>query len=138
MYLIAKRLETTKTQQEVLEIIKSFAYFLPKAQFNNVNFVIYCAKRHKGGILSLIPIKGTVVQREERTEICLSLCAGLGFYLGVFLVVLGALVLLWCLFSHSTRWIPGVGAIILGIIVGGQFLGEGNELLDKIEQKLLN
>lgn len=52
--------------------------------------------------------------------------------------MLGILILLGCLISHSPRWIPGVGAIIIGIAVGGQFLREGNALLNRMEHKLLN
>lgn len=138
MRIVTKRIETAKTLLEVSEIIKSFAYVVPKGRFEDNNFVIYCARRYKGGILSLIPIRATIIQQEKKTEICLFLPAGFGFYLGGILIMLGILILLGCLISHSPRWIPGVGAIIIGITVGGQFLREGNALLNRMEHKLLN
>ena len=137
MTLLSRHVVVMKAYEEVYQIIQSSAYCLPKGIFSKESFSIYCAKRFNGGIVSLIPVKGTITQHSQSVEVMLSIPCYLHFYLGCFLSVFGIFGLLCCFTGYSSRWLPCVGSILFGILVIGQSLWEGRTLLDRLENKLL-
>jgi len=137
MILLSKNVVVRKTREEVRRIVQSSAYYLPKGRFSEESFSMHCARRFNGGIISLIPVTGTITQHNQSVYVTLSINGGFGFYLGCCLFVLGVLGMLWCVITHSSRWIPSVGMILLGLLVSGQFIWEGKALLDRLENKLL-
>lgn len=137
MVLFSRHVVVPKTYEAVYRIIQSSAYCLPKGIFSEESFSMHCARRFKGGIISLIPVTGTITRYNQSVYVTLSIHGGFGFYLGGCLFVLGVLGMLWCVITHASRWIPSVGIILLGILVSGQFVWVGKALLDRLENKLL-
>ncbi len=123
--------------EEVSRILRSSAYYYPEAVFLSDQFSIYCAKRYRGGRISLSRVKGTLTYAEGQTAVTLEVHAGFPFYFGVLLLLLGAVGLLGCLFLQSLRWIPFVGMMLLGLLSSGIYWGESAALLDRLEWKLL-
>jgi len=136
MKLLSRQIFITKTYDEVYQILSSSAYYFPHAKFFKESFSMHCAQRYKGGILSLIPIKGEIIQHDHLTEVRISTCADFGFYLGCLLILFGTFGLCWCISLRSGRWIPCVGTVLIGLLVSGQSIWEGTSLLDRLEHKL--
>lgn len=136
MTLLSSRIVTSKSYEEAYQIIKSFAYHLPKGQFLKETFSLCSAKRFNRGIISLIPIKGEIIQNASTVEITVSICADLGFWLGGLLSLTGLIISLLCIIFHSARWIPGVGSILLGMLIIGQSFWEGKALIDRLDHML--
>ncbi|MBQ3505017.1 MAG: hypothetical protein IJA75_10010 [Oscillospiraceae bacterium] len=136
MRIMTRQVIVPKSISESIQILKSCAYYFPKAVFEEPAFSIHCAKRHNGGYLSLTHIAGNVSGGEDSTVILLEVHANLYFFLGVGIAFGGILGLIYCLMLHINRWIPCFGMILLGLLVGGQSLWTGAELLDSIEHKL--
>lgn len=136
MKILTRQVIVSKTIQEANQILRSCAYYFPKAIFKESAFSMHCAKRHNGGYLSLTHIRGTVIECEDRTIVTLEIHANLYFFLGCLIILLGIITLIYCFVSSTNRWIPCLGMILLGLFVCGQRLWEGSELLDLIEHKL--
>ena len=137
MKLLSKRVIVPKSYDTVCHILKSSAYHFPKVNFNDEDFLMYYTKHFKGSIISRIPVRGSIAHHNGSVEITLSIDSGFGIYLSCFLCLIGIIGLFWCIISNSNRWIPCVGSILLGVLVGGQFLWEGKDCLEIIERKLL-
>ena len=137
MKLLSRRMIIPKAYEGVYQILKSSAYHFPPAKFSEKTFSIHCAKRYKGGVISLIPVKGAIMQNSHLTEVLISIHADFGFYLGCLLILLGFLGIFLCIVIPSDRWIPCVGLVLMGLLVCGQSIWEGKALLDSFEHKLL-
>ena len=137
MIILKRQVIATKSVDDVGRVLMSCAYHFPKAIFKASSFSMHCAKRHNGGYLSLIKITGNVLTNEETTKVILEVHANLYFFIGCLIAVLGISGLLYCFFSSTDRWIPFLGMCFLGLLVGGQSLWEGSEILDHIEHKLM-
>lgn len=122
--------------EETLQTIHSCAYFYPKAKFAKNTFSIYCARRHNGGYLYLTNIRGNILESNDRTTINLEVHANLYFFIGCTFTFIGILCLFLHLISYIDRWIPFLGMILLGLLISGQALWTGFELLDLIEHKV--
>lgn len=138
MRILSKKIIVYKSHDTVYQIIKSSAYKIPVGNCDKKDFLIYCAKRFKGGIVSLIPIKVTIAQQKDYVGVNLSIHSHFGFYVGCFLCLIGIIGLCWCVISTSSRWIPCVGSILLGMLIGGQSIWEGIDCLDMLKRKLEN
>lgn len=138
MKLFSKSLAINKKYDDVVKVIKSSAYCGSHTIFTGSHFAIHCARHYKGGIISSIPIKGTITQDVDTVSIILSLHSGFGFYLGSLLLLLGAVGLVYCSIFQESKWIPGLGSVLLGLLICGQYLWEGSAVLDKIEHQLLS
>lgn len=138
MKILSKKIMVYKSHDTVYQIIKSSAYKIPVGNGDKKALLIYCAKRFKGGIVSLIPVKISMEQQKDHIEVILSLHSHFGFYAGCFLCLMGIIGLCWCVISTSSRWIPCVGSILLGMLVGGQSIWEGIGCLDMLKRKLEN
>lgn len=137
MTILTRQVIIPKPIEEAILILKSCAYHFPKATFQEHAFSMHCAKRRNGGYLSLTRITGTVSEHEGSTMITLEVRANLYYLLGFMIILLGVAGLIYCLVSHTDRWIPCLGTILLGLLVGGYSFGTGSELLDLIEHKLI-
>lgn len=136
MKLFSKKVNTAKSCDDICQIIKSSAYYFPKGNVSRESFSICCAKRFKGGIISLFPVRGTIIQNQHEIEVTLSLHAGFSFFLGFFLSLIGVTGLFVYFIEISPRWIPSIGLILLGTVICAQFIWEGKALLDILEYKL--
>lgn len=137
MRLVVKRVFLSAPRADILKTIKSFAYAFPKPQFTEESFSIRCSISRKMGCLFLLPIKGTIKEDAGLLEVSLELHAGIYFYLGCIVSLLGALLLLWHFFFIPTRWVPPAGLILLGIIECVRYLYEGNLYLNRIKESLV-
>lgn len=137
MIILKRRLKAPISGEEAIRILRSCAYPFPKATFEKTAFSIYCSKRHNGGYLSLANIRGVIAEDEGSTVIELAVHADLYCFLGIIIAFLGIVGLIYCLATYTDRWIPCVGMILLGFLVGSQALWTGSELLDIIEHKLM-
>ena len=138
MRLFTRSIPIFKTADEVYRTIKSCQYHATKGRWEKDCFTIYCAKRFKGSVISLIPVKGTISTKNSNIVVVLSIYANLGFYIGCLLFVTGAIGLLSHVIAGSPRWIPGLGSIVIGMLISGQVLWEAKNTLDMIERKLQN
>ena len=136
MKLFSKCILVKKPYEEVLRIIKSSAYPVPKGKFSEEEFSIFCSKRFNGGLISLYPLKGTIQESDNFVEVNVWVCADFGLFLGCFLCILGFAWLLWCLNTSSSRWIVGVGIVLFGAFVGALSICEGKALLDRLDHRL--
>ena len=137
MKLLSRNICVQKTYDDAYQVITSCNYRLSKGHFERNSFAIDCPKRFNGGIISLIPVKGTISQHDHFLEVVLSIHANWSFYLGCILCVLGAIGALFSILSDFSRWIPAVGSMMIGMLICGQVLWEGKNTLDMIERKLL-
>ena len=137
MKILERQMRVSKTREETIRILKSCAYYFPKAIFEKSAFTIYCAKRHNGGYLSLTNIRGVVTEDEDSTVIELAVYADLYYFLGFIIAFLGIMGMFYCLVSCTNRWIPCIGMTLLGFLVSLRSLWIGSELLDIIEHKLI-
>ena len=137
MKLLSRNICVQKTYDDAYQVITSCNYRLSKGNFEANRFVINCPKRSNSGILSLIPITGTISQHDHFLEVVLSIYANWSFYLGCLLCIIGAIGALFSILSDFSRWIPSVGSMMIGMLICGQVLWEGKNTLDMIERKLL-
>lgn len=137
MKILARHLMVSKSVDEVTGILKSSAYYLPKAIFENTEFSMYRAKRRNGGYLSLTRISGSMLENEDGTMVSLEIHANLNFYIGCIIIILGIMGVIYCIVSNVNRWIPYLGMIILGVLISGQTLWESVEMLDLLQHKLM-
>ena len=137
MKLLSRNICVQKTYDDAYQVITSCNYRLSKGHFERNSFAIDCPKRFNGGIISLIPVKGTISQHDHFLEVVLSIHANWSFYLGCMLCIIGAIGLFLHIFSGSYSWIPAVGSMMIGMLICGQVLWEGKNTLDMIERKLL-
>lgn len=137
MKILSRRVVVTKSYEEVSHILKSSAYFFPEIMISGTIFSMYCAKRYNGGHLSLTPVKGTIVRHNNQSKVIIEVHADFSFFLGILITVIGIVGLVWLLISQSSRLIPQIGLILIGILVCGHSWCEGVELLDRLEHKLL-
>jgi len=138
MVILSRKIGVYKSREQVCSILQSCAYSFPKAIFCENSFSMYCSKRT--GILSkpitLISVRGKIVQQENPVEVSLSIVAGWEFYLGCIIVLTGVVGLTECLILRSLRWIPEIGLIQLGLIIIGKVIWEGKSVLDRIISSL--
>lgn len=137
MKILARHLIVSKSVGEISEILRSSAYYLPKAIFEKNAFSMYRAKRRNGGYLSLTKISGSMLEQEDGTMVSLEIHANLNFYIGCIIIILGIMGLIYCAVSIASRWIPYLGMIILGVLISGQSLWESVEMLDLLQHKLM-
>lgn len=137
MKILRRQVIVPKSIEEVTQILKSSAYYFPKAIFKESVFSMHCAKRHNGGYLSLTHIRGNILEDEDSTMVILEVHANPYFFLGCAIIFLGIIGVFYCLVSYTNRWIPCLGMILLGLLVSGQPVWEGLELLDLLEHKLM-
>lgn len=137
MKILSRKVTIPKPLEEVSQILQSSAYHYPEAVFLGDQFSIYCAKRDRGGYISRFHVKGTLTYSVGQTAVTLEVHAGFPFYFGVLLLLLGAAGLLGCLLLQSSRWIPWLGMMLLGLLSSGIYWGESAALLDRLEWKLL-
>lgn len=138
MKLMSRVVIVPKSYETVYQIIQSSAYHIPKGIFREDSFSMHCAKRFNGGMISLFPVKGTIIKRNHSVEVTLSVCADFSFYLGVFLVLLGIAHSIGCIATLSPRWIVSIGMVVFGLAATAYSLLEEKELLDRLEHKLLS
>ena len=121
---------------DAAKVLKSSAYYFPKAIFDQGQFSMRCAKRYMGKDLLLIPVKGTITEAENKTIVVLEIHASWIFYVDTLLTLLGLLVLVRNLIYYSQLLVPGVGMTLLGMAMMGRSFGIGAEILDRLEHKL--
>lgn len=136
MRILSRRVLVQKSLDEVQRILRSSAYRFSKPVFSGHSFSMYCAKRYNGGIISLIPIKGTVVHGAQMLEVKLTVCAGLSFWIGGITTVLAIVGMFWCILLGSSRWVAYMGMLLFGFFILGQNFWEGSAILDRVEHKL--
>ena len=136
MKLYSRNILISKPYGDVCNIIQSSKYRLSKGRFTAETFSIYCAKRFNGGILSLFPIKGTLTPHDGLIAVTLELHANFIFFIGCAISFLGILHLIQCLIWHFARWIPGVGMVVLGLLLVTRYLFEGIEFVHRLQHKL--
>jgi len=138
MQLLSRNVCVHKTYEETYQVIKSSNYRFSKGHFGKNSFTIHYPKRFNGGTISLLPITGTIVQCDNSVEVVLSIHANISFYVGCILCIIGAIDSIVHIASGSPRWFPGVGSVLIGMLISGQVLWEGKNTLDMIERKLLD
>lgn len=138
MQLLSRNVCVHKTYDETYQVIKSSNYRFSKGHFGKNSFTIHYPKRFNGGTISLLPITGTIVQCDNSVEVVLSIHANMSFYVGWILCIIGAIDSIVHIASGSPRWFPGVGSVLIGMLISGQVLWEGKNTLDMIERKLLD
>lgn len=136
MKVITRQGSVSKSVEEATRILKSSAYYLPKAIFEKSAFSMHCARRRNGGYLSPTHIRGHIFAGEESTEVILEIHANLSFYLGCAIILLGLIWLLYGFLWNRNIWIPCLGTASLGLLISAQFLWEASEMLDLLEHKL--
>ena len=136
MRLVVKRVFLSAPRADILKTIKSFAYAFPEPKFTEESFSMRCSISRKMGCLFLLPIKGTIKENAGLFEVSLELHAGIYFYIGCIVSLLGAVLLLWHFFFMPTRWVPSMCLSLLGIIECARYLYEGNLYLNRIKESL--
>lgn len=136
MIILKRQVVTEKTAEEVMRILKSSAYYFPEGVFEKSSFSMHCSKHRNGSLIPLIPVSGTVLECEGVTEVLINIHANLNIFLGAVAVSASIIGGICCLLSHTNRWFPCLGAVLLGLLFIGQALWEGSELLDLLEHKV--
>lgn len=136
MKIRTRKVATSKSIEEAMRMIKSAAYYLPEGKFDQTSFSFYCARRHRGGSVMLIPVRGSISVEDSQVNIVLEIHADFRFYVGCIISLLGILGTLCLLIMQSPRWSMGCMAILFGGIVSGSSLLAASEILDRIEFKL--
>lgn len=136
MKVLTRDVIILKSIEETTQILKSCAYHFPKATFTESTFSMHCPKRRNGGVLSLIHIKGSFFKDKENTKVILKIHANLYFAIGCLMIFGGLIGLIYSLLLDVISWPFYLGAILLGLLASGQFIGESSELLDLLEHKL--
>lgn len=136
MKILKRKVAVLKPKHEILAILKSCAYYIPKAVFNESTFSMHFPKRHDGKGPYLMQVKGEIQENANGAVVRLEIHANLQFFLGCLLAGFGACWLLYCLWTCTNSWISCLGIILVGLLFIGQSLGTGSEILDQIEHKL--
>lgn len=136
MKILTRHVLTSKSIDEVTQILRSSVYFGSKAKIDKSAFSMYCARRHTGRCLWLIPVRGNIEEREDKVEVTLEIHADINGFVGGVIVLLGVIELICGLVFFPNRWIPYLGTILLGLIVAGESFWKGFQLLDLLEHKL--
>ena len=137
MKILSKRVISSKPIKEVLCILNKSACPYTKAIFKRDSFSMHCAKRRSWWYLASVPIKGFIEEHEKHVVVALEIHTNFSFWVGVIIALLGLIGECLFFFFESSRWIPYVGMIILGLIVSLQTFWDGAELLDLLEFKLI-
>lgn len=136
MTILSRKVTVSKSYEEVYDIIKSSAYCFPKGHFSAYTFSMHCAKRYNRGVISVIPVNGKIIKKPKQIDVHFAIQVDFGMLLGCVLFAFGIVCLLLCAILHFSRWIPCVGASVLGMIMIGHSLWEGKKLLDRLEQRI--
>ena len=136
MKILTRMVSVDKSISEVVQTLKSSAYHFPAAKFNEYVFSMRCIKRRMGRHSTMMIVKGCILDNEDPTKVVLEIHANWDFFLGAAIIILGIMGLIYCLIAKIDRWIPCLGMTTLGILISGQTLLEGVELLDLLEHKL--
>ena len=136
MKILTRHVVVTKTAEEVSQILKSSAYYVPKPKFEQSCFSMHCAKRHHNGGKSLILVKGTVSEFEDKVRVKLEIHADLVFYYGIAMLLLGIIGIIYGIIAYSGNWLVGFGIVLIGLLLCAQPMSRGSELLDLLEHIL--
>lgn len=136
MKILTRQVAAQKTAEDAVRILRSSAYPLREAKFEQLAFSMRCAKRSNGRGIWLIPVRGTISEAGKNIRVTLEIHGDPFFFLGCVIVLAGIAGLFACLVSRSNIWIPYCAMAFLGLVLCGRSLCEGCELLDLLAHKL--
>jgi hypothetical protein len=136
MKIRTRKVTTSKSIDEAMRMLKSAAYYLPEGKFDQTSFSFYCARRHGGGSVMLIPVRGSLSVEDDQVSIILEIHGDFRFYVGCILSLFGILGTLCLLIMQSPSWPVGCMVILFGGIMCGSSLLTASEILDRISFKL--
>lgn len=136
MKIMKRKVEVLKPKHEIVDILKSCAYYLPSAVFDGSTFSMYFPKRDNGRGPYLTQVRGEIQENVNGVIVCLEIHANFQFFLGGALAGVGAGGWLFCLGTRRNHWFACLWIILLGLFFCGQSLCLGVEILDQIQHKL--
>ena len=137
MVVYSKSLSISKSSEEVINSIKSFASYTSKKSFYENGFSMHCIFRYNANMIHQSIIRGTVEPIGNKTEVTIELHSDVFCYLGWGLCAFGVLNLLICLARSSCGWIPSVGMIVMGLGLWGHSIWIGRVIIERLERELL-
>ena len=136
MRIRTRKVTTPKSIEEAMEMMKSAAYYWPEGKFEQCAFSFYCARRHGGRSMMLIPVRGSMVEKDGQVTVVLEIHADFGFYFGGVISLLGILGALGMLILQLPQWYTCCMTVLFGGLVSGSSLLVASEILDRLEFKL--
>lgn len=136
MIVYARSIVVPKQREEIISILKTCACRYRRVKSVGNTFSMYCMRRAMGGRFLLIPITCTMFPEESEMRIKICANAGASIWHGNLLILLGCSLTMWNILATSPKWIPGVGAILLGILVYVLYVFNAVECIDVIQHKL--
>lgn len=138
MKILFRRVNTSKTPEEIMHILKNSAYPGRKAVFSEDSFSMHCMKRRAYQYKAAVPVKGYIIDPQNgavRIEIHANLLCYLCILIGLVFLRFGADAIYWWICTGGPQWTK-LGISLLGLLISAMPLWDGIETLDLLEHKL--
>ena len=119
-----------------MKLIKSAAYYWPEGKFEQCSFSFYCARRHGGRSMMLIPVRGSMFEEGGQVTVVLEIHADLTFYVGCIITLWGMFRTFHMAIMQTAKWYMHCMVVLFGVIASGSSLLVASEILDRLEFKL--
>ena len=136
MRILSKCVVVPKPVEDIKRIILTSAFIFSKPKFVSNTFSIWVGRRYRCRDRFFIPIKGTVLEADDKTKIVLEVHAEASIVISGILILAGVVGLLWSYVYSAEGWFIFLMPILMGILVSLQFICEGKDVLDQLEEKL--
>ena len=136
MKIRTRKVTTSKSMEEAMKIIKSAAYYWPEGEFEQYSFSFYCARRHGGRSMMLIPVRGSMFEEDGQVTVVLEIYADLTFYVGCIFTLWGMFSTFCMAIMQKAEWYMHCMVVLFGVIVSSSSLLVASEILDRLEFKL--
>ena len=136
MKIRTRKVTTSKSVEEAMKMIESAAYYWPEGKFEQHSFSFYCARRHGGRSMMLIPVRGTMFEKDGKLTVVLEIHADFKFYVGSIITLWGLLSTFYMAIMQTSKWHMYFIVALFGGIVSGSSLLAASEILDRLEFKL--
>ena len=83
-------------------------------------------------------LRGTIVSKDDNTELSIAVYAGPYFFIGGVLSFFGVIGLLLCMAKFVSHWLAWIGLILFGFLMICHSLWNGISILQSIQHKLCN
>lgn len=139
MKILSRSVEVSKSTDEVNKILRTSAFVFSKSKFAANSFKFYVKRKHqsRGIYPALIPVSGDISSCKGNTKVNMEVHADVSAVLGGILLLIGMIGIVWCYLKYSQWWFSYLGMILVGICIVLIYLGEGKDVLDQLENKLL-
>ncbi len=125
-----------KPAAAVREALKACASRHGTGNITETDFRLACSRRHNGGNLSLTKLTGTIATEGGQTAVAVSPWAGLAFWIGCGVYLLGLAVLIGSVLAATPNPVAFLGSAVMGSVFVAVDWWEGQSHLERIERKL--